>query len=660
MTKTRDLADLGGGFIQAGTGAVQRTVESKLQDMVSVKDFGAVGDGVADDTAAIQAAVNNLITITNTRPATLVFPAGDYKITAPIDFSAVGGERMEIVGGSGTFESATIKVGYHGYGTSAVDRGAFYFSSNTSSYSRQFSVSGFLFERITASFRTPPAIEIIGGAQSRLNNITVGSWSNVNYRFDVPQNMRCINLTTFSGGYSFPTKDASGITVTQSGTTLTASGAIFSATDVNKTIGIWGTGSSTYRRKAKITAYTSPTEVTVEQSVTDATPRRLLFGSPGASLTSGSTTVTSDFACFTAEQVGLYVWFRYPSGGFLFRSKIASFVSSTEVTLADTAPATNTKVEFGVAGLEIFSSGTVSGDSSDNKFINLQIENHKGIGVVASDASILEFVPAKIHSEQSATDTNYSIAAQWLRQVDGFYTGSFDAQYLGAYKLWVTEQTAVFNFPDLSSRSAYYEQLIGIGPKNSNYDGASVVFDNLAVFGAIATESIEDIIDDQNTQTPGYQITGSFSNQGDPTDYLLRCHLGRNIYADDNSSAPTLFINAGSKQYSLKSHGGAGFDRFTVRDETASADRLYIYSSGAVGPAAGTQDLGLTSTRWNVGYIDTLTTGTGTTKWTSGAGSPEGVLTAAVGSLYTRTDGGAGTTLYVKESGTGNTGWVAK
>ena len=29
-------------------------------------------------------------------------------------------------------------------------------------------------------------------------------------------------------------------------------------------------------------------------------------------------------------------------------------------------------------------------------------------------------------------------------------------------------------------------------------------------------------------------------------------------------------------------------------------------------------------------------------------------------SLYSRTDGGAGTSLYVKESGTGNTGWVAK
>lgn len=43
-----------------------------------------------------------------------------------------------------------------------------------------------------------------------------------------------------------------------------------------------------------------------------------------------------------------------------------------------------------------------------------------------------------------------------------------------------------------------------------------------------------------------------------------------------------------------------------------------------------------------------------------GAGSPEGVVTAPVGYLYLRSDGGAGTTLYVKESGTGNTGWVAK
>jgi hypothetical protein len=44
----------------------------------------------------------------------------------------------------------------------------------------------------------------------------------------------------------------------------------------------------------------------------------------------------------------------------------------------------------------------------------------------------------------------------------------------------------------------------------------------------------------------------------------------------------------------------------------------------------------------------------------SGAGTPEGVVTAPVGSLYMRNDGAAGTCLYVKESGTGNSGWIAK
>lgn len=44
----------------------------------------------------------------------------------------------------------------------------------------------------------------------------------------------------------------------------------------------------------------------------------------------------------------------------------------------------------------------------------------------------------------------------------------------------------------------------------------------------------------------------------------------------------------------------------------------------------------------------------------TGTGSPESVVAAPVGSTYRRTDGGAGTTLYVKESGSGSTGWVAK
>ena len=43
-----------------------------------------------------------------------------------------------------------------------------------------------------------------------------------------------------------------------------------------------------------------------------------------------------------------------------------------------------------------------------------------------------------------------------------------------------------------------------------------------------------------------------------------------------------------------------------------------------------------------------------------GSGTPEAVVVANIGSLFMRTDGGAGTSLYVKQSGTGNTGWVGK
>lgn len=52
--------------------------------------------------------------------------------------------------------------------------------------------------------------------------------------------------------------------------------------------------------------------------------------------------------------------------------------------------------------------------------------------------------------------------------------------------------------------------------------------------------------------------------------------------------------------------------------------------------------------------------GNGTTSILTGAGSPESSVTAGVGCIYLRTGGGTSTTFYVKETGTGNTGWVAK
>lgn len=75
------------GYTQGGAGAVTTTVQNKLRESVSVKDFGAVGNGVADDTAAIQAALNY---VGSTGGGTVILPKtnGQYRITQGLKLPA--------------------------------------------------------------------------------------------------------------------------------------------------------------------------------------------------------------------------------------------------------------------------------------------------------------------------------------------------------------------------------------------------------------------------------------------------------------------------------------------------------------------------------------------------------------------------------------------
>lgn len=105
-----DLAASGGaakvGFLQSGAGAVLRTIQSKDRDVLSVRDFGAVGDGVTNDAAAIQLA------FTAAAGRTVYFPAGTYLCGAQITTSlvsvsvkgdGVGSTRVVFTAASGGF-----------------------------------------------------------------------------------------------------------------------------------------------------------------------------------------------------------------------------------------------------------------------------------------------------------------------------------------------------------------------------------------------------------------------------------------------------------------------------------------------------------------------------------------------------------------------------
>ncbi|MEY3186388.1 MAG: hypothetical protein RL675_207 [Bacteroidota bacterium] len=83
-------------FLQSGATAVSRTAESKLKDVVSVKDFGAVGNGVADDTAAIQAAIDVVFAAGG---GTVFIPRGTYltgTLTLKSHVHLVGEERAQL------------------------------------------------------------------------------------------------------------------------------------------------------------------------------------------------------------------------------------------------------------------------------------------------------------------------------------------------------------------------------------------------------------------------------------------------------------------------------------------------------------------------------------------------------------------------------------
>jgi hypothetical protein len=93
---TPNLAISAGGvaYTPSGAGAVTRTVDSKLKDTVSVKDFGAVGDGTTDDTAAIQAAIN--------ANNDVFIPPGTYRCDSTITINSTYANRKLVTMSAGT------------------------------------------------------------------------------------------------------------------------------------------------------------------------------------------------------------------------------------------------------------------------------------------------------------------------------------------------------------------------------------------------------------------------------------------------------------------------------------------------------------------------------------------------------------------------------
>ncbi len=159
---------------------IQRTVQERLDDVVSIRAFGATGNGINDDTLAIQRAIDQLYLNDATKGSAssrikLYIEAGIYKITAPLRIppyaNIVGaGKDKTIIRQTGSFTVA--------YTVGSDSTPGVYTDTSTMTSLNQpqyIEVSDITFENTVAN---KPGLELIATKNSTFKNIKIkGVWS---------------------------------------------------------------------------------------------------------------------------------------------------------------------------------------------------------------------------------------------------------------------------------------------------------------------------------------------------------------------------------------------------------------------------------------------------------------------------------------------------
>lgn len=184
------------GYKLDATGAVGRALSSRLEDVVSVKDFGAVGDGVANDTAAFLAAFAHA----STHNRVIYIPAGTYEVAATIGTGTI----VRGMYGEGRGVSiVNFAAGVDGFSFAFDDPNEFFSCSDMSiqshgqsgtallldysarlvgfpGYDTRFRVDNVTFQGATGQQGTgwSYGVDAIGGANSTISNCDfIGFWS---------------------------------------------------------------------------------------------------------------------------------------------------------------------------------------------------------------------------------------------------------------------------------------------------------------------------------------------------------------------------------------------------------------------------------------------------------------------------------------------------
>ena len=603
----------GAPFTQIGPGAITRTVKSKLRDVVSVKDFGAVGNGVTDDTAAIQAALDVGAGIQ------IHFPKGTYKITSSLNL-----------------KSGNMLTG-----------------------------DGREFTRIQASGNYP-ILQHVGTSLTTIGDVTIRS---LQIRGQAYTNNKQFGVFCDWGG-SWLIEDCS-FRLCKIG--------YFQGTSRNNVI----------RNCDFIACDTAIWMGPIDQSG-GGTPDNTIF----MDTIDAADTVTTGLRVEGATGLkAVNCSFVEGVNGI----NIGNYIQATTPRAILDGATTNVPAEANARNIRWLHLTNVFCDSNSGKaiiidkaytgittkdvrLVNCYVGNSNDDSEAVSISSVdnLTIVGTMVQSSEGSAYTIGSCTGVLLSAIHLDDWDLLDAGLPGIYLTGCLNSSINSVYGDCpGSTAAATNYLISLNACNDTII-SQVVSDNSKL--VLIGDSVRTDVSNSRTSNAGAPVveTGTSNDTGvtgvtagaGPTliganSYLANTGTAsarRSTLVGGSAAAPAVYLDTASNTGWYRSstygigyshNGTVGLQLFT---DTGNSNKLALLPG-----EVATNNLGVSSRRWKNVYADSYQLGnTGAMGIFYGSGTPEAAVTANVGSLYLNTTGGAGTTLYVKQSGTGNTGWVAK
>lgn len=254
----------------------------------------------------------------------------------------------------------------------------------------------------------------------------------------------------------------------------------------------------------------------------------------------------------------------------------------------------------------------------------------------------LKLIGSLSHNLKAYAESGYGI--YYNNYSDIFSTGG-EGIYLGSNP---AQATSRFNANTLINIVSHYSAGDGITIEYANQNYLRAAVERSQRHGINLAQVVYNL-----------EIDGYVENHGLGGPGYYGLNLATNIWCVEFAGKLTAASSGRFGGESLLNYG----HQITI-DNLPSAQRWFSAVTAAEGrfglsdPGSGYPKVSMSS------GLNGIKIGDGTANpWVSistGAGSPEGVIAAYKGSIYLRTDGGAGTTFYIKESGSGSRGWAAR